>query len=256
MYVLFDVGVSQTRVAVSTDGRTLQAPRIVPTPPEPVAIAELIVQLGKELGGGEVLQAVSGGVTRKLLAVVPALEALCACPMYINNDTALVGLGEAVAGAGQGSAILAYLTVSSGVGGVRIVNKTIDQVAIGFEPGHQIINYDGQPATLEALVSGVAIAAERGQPPASIANEQFWIEKSKLLAVGVYNTILHWSPDTMVLGGSMMKQPGLQLAVLEAEVKRLNTVLPSLPRFTLGTLGDFGGLHGALAQLSNVGLVS
>jgi glucokinase len=42
------------------------------------------------------------------------------------NDTALVGLGEAIVGAGSGYEIVAYMTISTGVGGVRIVNKKID----------------------------------------------------------------------------------------------------------------------------------
>jgi glucokinase len=40
---------------------------------------------------------------------------------YLENDTALVGLGEAHSGAGVGFPILVYITISTGVGGVELL---------------------------------------------------------------------------------------------------------------------------------------
>jgi glucokinase len=53
------------------------------------------------------------------------------------------GLGEAVFGAGKGREIVVYMTISTGVGGARIVGGKIDASAMGFEPGHQIIDACG-----------------------------------------------------------------------------------------------------------------
>jgi predicted NBD/HSP70 family sugar kinase len=60
-------------------------------------------------------------------------------PVYIENDKAVVGLGEATYGAGVGYGIVAYHTVSTGVGGVRTEDGKISRASAGFEPGHQII---------------------------------------------------------------------------------------------------------------------
>ena len=62
---------------------------------------------------------------------------------YLANDSDLDGLGEATVGAGKGFNIVAYITVSTGIGGVRIVGGKIDVSTYGFEPGHQIIDADG-----------------------------------------------------------------------------------------------------------------
>jgi predicted NBD/HSP70 family sugar kinase len=256
MYLLFDAGASQVRLAVSSDGQSFGEPRIISTPTEVKDLAEAISKVGKELAGGQPIQAVVGGISRKLAAAEPMLKSSLAGPVYLYNDAVLVGLGEAVAGAGRGKNLVAYITVSSGVGGVRIVGGKLDQAAIGFEPGHQIINLAGPVQTLEEAVGGLAIEREMREPPASINDEAFWRTKAELLAVGVYNTILHWSPEVVVLGGSMMRQPGIVLAAVERRVRELNKVLPDLPEFKLGSLDNLGGLHGALAQLSALGLVS
>ena len=70
------------------------------------------------------------------------LKAELACPVFLENDSAIVALGEAHHGAGKGDDIMAYLTVSTGMGGARIVHGAIDVNVFGFEPGHQYIDFD------------------------------------------------------------------------------------------------------------------
>lgn len=253
MYLLFDAGASKIRLAVSADGQSFGDTRIIPTPATADAIVGAIFKIGTELAGGQPWRAVIGGLSRKLSAIEGALTtSSLSCPVYLYNDTALVGLGEAVAGAGQGKKIVMYSTVSSGVGGVRIVDGVIDRAAVGFEPGHQIINVSGPVQTLEEAVGGLAVEREMREAPASINDPAFWRAKAEILAVGIYNSILHWSPEVVVVGGSMMKRPGISLAEVETQLTKLNKVLPALPELKLGTLGDYGGLHGALAQLRNL----
>jgi glucokinase len=95
-------------------------------------------------------------------------------PVYIENDKAVVGLGEATYGAGVGYGIVAYHTVSTGVGGVRTEDGKISRASAGFEPGHQIIDIDGSllddgtSHTLESLVSGYSLEKRRGVKPYEI----------------------------------------------------------------------------------------
>lgn len=174
-------------------------------------------------------------------------------PVSIENDAALVGLGEANYGAGRGNDIVVYLTVSTGVGGVRIVNGVIDESTQGFEPGHQIIDPDNTlcPSCdgndLESYVSGSAIEKRFGKKPFEITDQAVWDELAKFLAYGLNNTIMHWSPNVVVLGGSMMKEIGIQVPDVERHLQKIMTIFPKLPELKKAELADFGGLYGALS---------
>jgi glucokinase len=167
------------------------------------------------------------------------LAALLSVPISILNDTALVGLGEAHFGAGRGYTILAYVTVSTGVGGVRIVNKKIDESVFGFEPGHQII----EGKDLESQIGGKALSQRLGKDPKEITDQGFWEDIAKILALGLHNLTLLWSPEAIVLGGSMMLgTPGIPLSAVSLKLKELLEIFPHPPALLLAELGDTGGL--------------
>ena len=174
-------------------------------------------------------------------------------PVALENDAALVGLGEANYGAGRGKDIVVYLTISTGVGGVRIVKGNIDESAQGFEPGHQIIDPDNtlcptcEGNDLEAYVSGTSIEKRFGKKPYDIHDDATWDELAKFLAYGLNNTIVHWSPDIIVLGGSMMKEVGIPVPAVRAHLAEIMKIFPTLPQIEKAELGDFGGLYGALS---------
>lgn len=174
-------------------------------------------------------------------------------PVVLENDSALVGLGEAHFGAGRGKAIVVYLTISTGVGGVRIVDGKIDREALGFEPGHQIIDPDNSLCPtcdgndLEAYVSGTSIEKRYGKKPYEIRDDAVWDELAKFLAYGINNTIVHWSPDIVVLGGSMMKEIGIPVPAVQKYLTEIVKIFPQLPEIRKAELGDFGGLYGSLA---------
>lgn len=273
MYIVFDIGGTKMRIACSRDGATFEEPRVVDTPHDFDEAMKLFGVTVRELVGEEGLQAVAGGVPgilshdrRELVhaahlpqwdgkPLAESLEAELGREVYLENDAALVGLGEAHHGAGRGYRIVEYLTISTGVGGVRIEDGKIDAASVGFEPGHQIIDIDqtlfpGSSGTLESYVSGTAVAARTGKHPREITDEHFWDDIARYLAVGVLNTLLHWSPDVVVLGGSMMvRKPGISITVLERYVKELSKNYTTLPPLKLAELQDFGGLYGALVYL-------
>lgn len=249
MDIVFDVGATNLRLAGSVDGREFATPRVVPTPASPEAVVALLAELALEVADGTPIGSVAGGVTRKISLTAEDLARRLGCPVYLENDAALAGLGEAVVGAGQDTAILVYLTISSGIGGARIVNRKIDASRQGFEPGYQILNYLEPGKTFEDLVSGRAVEALLGQPPRTVTDRDFWLERSRLAAYGLYNAILHWSPDLVVVGGSMLRQPGIDLIEVEKTVCGLLKIFPVCPSIRPAALGDFGGLHGALELL-------
>lgn len=268
------------RLARSSDGVSFSDPIIAPTPKDFDDGIEQFVRLARELSGGEQISVVAGGIAgplsrdKRMLANSPhlhgwiekplaqRLEAELATRVRVENDTAVVGLGEAVAGAGRGYSIVAYLSVSTGVGGVRIVGGKIDISAYGFEPGHQIIDAGGglenpnEPPfpgrTLEAYVSGSSVTERYGKKPYEITDASFWERMAQLLAYGVNNTIVHWSPDIVVIGGSMMKTIGIPIERVSAYVSGMTRIYPELPPIVHSELGDIGGLHGALALAKDV----
>jgi predicted NBD/HSP70 family sugar kinase len=182
------------------------------------------------------------------------LERIFNTRVTIENDTALVGLGEAHAGAGQGFGIVVYFTVSTGVGGVRIVDGQIDRNARGFEPGWQIIDIDGSllkntpaPHRLEHLIGGASVAKRYNQQPKDVDDPAVWDQCADWLAVALNNALVFWSPDIIIVGGPMMND--IPLEKTRARVTQLAGFLPNLPPIAAASLGDRGGLFGGLALL-------
>ncbi len=276
-YILFDIGGTNMRVALSRDGATFGEPKIIPTPKDFDAGMLAMKNIATELSGGEKIAAAGGGIAGALSRdrsmflngphlpgwnakpIKQGLEAALGAPCFVENDTAIVALGEATAGAGKGHEIVAYITVSTGVGGARIVKERIDVSAMGFEPGHQIIDADGTLCKgtvcgtgfdLEGAISGTAISARYNKKPYEIEDAAFWEEMARVLAYGLNNTIVHWSPDIVVIGGSMMKKIGIPIERVRAHLKGVLRIYPELPIIEHSALGDIGGIHGALAYVN------
>ena len=132
------------------------------------------------------------------------------------------------------------------MGGDRIVEGRLDSYTYNPEMGRQLI--DG--VELEDLVSGTAVQKKFGIHPKDLDSLEEREKLADLLAVGLYNTTLHWSPDTIVLGGSMIV--GLNPIPLERVEKTLAkrlTMYPKAPAIKMGELGDSAGLYGALALM-------
>ncbi|MEK7584938.1 MAG: ROK family protein [Patescibacteria group bacterium] len=251
MYLLADIGRTKTRLAFSPDGERFGEPVIEDTDLNFASCSNhLKATLNQISGAGHESDPLILGISRKVWPEVDLkveLPRVLGRPVYIENDSALVGLGEAVSGAGRGPKIMVYVTVSSGVGGAKIEEGKIDQSAHGFEPGQQIVVIGEKSETLEELVSGLAVERRFGRPAREITDEAVWQELSQYLAIGLTNTLLHWSPDCLVLGGSMFKVPGFKVPVVAALIAEQLKIFSPLPTIKLAELGAIGGLHGALA---------
>lgn len=269
MILLFDVGGTKTRLAISENGETFSSPLIVATyaGDDEKGIAEFM-RCARELIGEKKLSVVVGGFagtfdrerTRLFHATnirgwenIPLkqrLESEFGCPVRLENDSALAALGEAIYGAGKGADIVAYITVSTGVGGARVVKGIIDPGVFGFEPAYQIVDAAGccdkcKKNHLGAHISGRAIADHYGKPAEEINDPAIWSDIAKTLSYGLCNTIVHWSPDAVVLGGGVMQS--IPLEQVETHLKEILTVYPELPKLVRATLGDSAGLWGGLA---------
>lgn len=280
MFILFDIGGTKTRIACSKDCYSFSEPVKVDTPKDFDAGIKLIAETARELCQGEPIECAGGGIAGPLNSDRSALlnspnipgwigkplkEELVrafGAPVVLENDTAIVGLGEAHHGAGKGKNIVVYITVSTGVGGVRIVNGFIEKSRFGFEPGHQIIDMAGAACPecnaphvhpdgkghLEGYVSGTAVERRFGKKPYQIPqSDPLWKGLAYSLAVGLNNTVVHWSPDIVVLGGSMIVgDPAIPLREIEQSLKQLLGIFPEQPIVKAAELRDVGGLYGAM----------
>lgn len=268
MFLLFDVGGTKIRVAAADDRGIKGKAVIIPTPNDFEKGIGCIVDIAHSFSAKEKITLIVGGLAGALdrehtmlvagsnrgewagKPVKTLLEEAFQVPVFLENDAALAGLGEAVVGAGKNFSIVGYMTISTGVGGVRITNKTIDAHVFGFEPGYQIIDADGSQCGqctkrhLGAHISGRGIEEHYGKKPEDITDQLVWEDAASVLAVGLVNTILHWSPDIMVLGGSVMKD--ISIERVRELVRELLHVYPEIPVIERAQLGDIGGLMGAL----------
>ncbi|MEN9561087.1 MAG: hypothetical protein RIQ56_360 [Candidatus Parcubacteria bacterium] len=269
MYILLDIGGTKTRIAGSMDLEQLGTSVIIDSKQNYKEGLDAILEAAQQISGGATITGVAGGVKgvlsedkRTLLSAAQGklldwkdkslatdLEALLHAPVRLENDTAVVGLGEAVFGAGKGVEIVVYTTVSTGVNGVRVVNGAIDISRQGFETGGQYVSMN-PPKTVEELVSGTAVTERFGVLPINLGKESpVWEELARVLAFAIHNTILHWSPDKVVIGGSMMNEIGISVPRVAEHVKSLMRKFPKVPEIVHSSLGDVGGLWGAMALL-------
>lgn len=277
-YILLDIGGTKTRIAVTEDLKTIVKSEKIDTPQSFEDGVKAIVKTAQKLTNSP-MRGVAGGIrglldSEKSCMLHDAGNALTdweekplqqklmqelETTVLLENDTALAGLGEATYGAGAGHEIVVYHTVSTGVGGVKIEQNTIDMSTHGFEPGHQILDIDhtilGEDVepTLENLVSGTAVTERMGVKPYEIdQSDALWDQLAYFLAHGLRNSILYWSPDIIVLGGSMIV--GDPRILLDDIIAHTNTVMGDITEVPLlvdAKLRDDAGLYGAMALLSH-----
>lgn len=266
MYLLFDLGGTKLRMALSRDGKRFFAVRIVPSPAMvrdglEVFQAYLVEQGVKKLK--VVVGGVAGSFDRRKSVIVGGgnnikgwagkplkeiLERGLKAPVLLENDAALAGLAEATRGAGKGKEIVAYFTVSTGFGGARITRGKIDESAYGFEPCYQIVAGGKKicgrcrDIYLGNHLSGNAIYRHYHKDPKDIKDQKIQNNLAYWLAIALHNAFVFWSPDVIVLGGSVMNI--ISLARTRLHLKKIYH--HSLPSICGAKLGDLGGLWGAL----------
>lgn len=275
MYIAIDVGGSKTRIAKSDDLTAIAAAEDFLTPKKFEQGIERITAVSQKLTAGEPPQAIIIGLpgildkTAGKIKLAPNLPqwnnkeitAVIAqkikTAVFLENDSALGGLGEAVLGAGRDKKIVAYLALGTGVGGGRIVNKKIDGAGLGFEPGHQLIVPDGdlwscgQRGCLEAYVSGTAFAKRYGVNPKECGDLKIWQEYAQWLGRGMINLLVLWSPEIIVLGGSMARSAPLFLPSLQIFIEQ-NLKVGEAPPIVQGALDDKAGIYGGLSFLKQI----
>lgn len=263
MILVFDIGVTKTRVGISRTGGRLGQVRIFPTHPKYAIGIKHLIRAGRELLGDGKPHIAVGGFAGPLNSAkrIPLdcqredwiahplaadLERGWKCRVVLENDAVLNGLGEAVTGVGRGHRIVGFLTVSSGVNGVRIVDKMIDANVRGYELRWLYVpNGKGSVRPLGEIIAGRSITRRYGDPAKLLKNPVIRNTITRALAIGAVNLALAWSPDILVFGGSIVKS--LRLAEVRRLFRHHWLMEKPGPKIVFGSLGDKSGLHGGLA---------
>lgn len=270
MYISIDLGGTNTRIANSENLNTFLEVDKIPTPKN---LNELSTKLNSFINSIPNLQYVCIGIAgfvdkhNKIIIKCPHIpylrdlhiEDVLDVPMdsvLLENDAALAGLGEATHGQGKSFNRVAYITISTGVGGTLIVDKEIPTKQYNFEPGHHVINVDENfefgevKGTFESYCSGTAFKKRFGLDPAEVEDKKIWHDYGEILAIGLYNLVLFWQPDVIILGGSMSKKANLFFKSLDEKFMQLaqDQAIP----IKISDLGDNNGLLGGLELIRSL----
>jgi fructokinase len=193
------------------------------------------------------------------------LERELGIPVFTDTDVNAAALAERTWGAARNLDTFLYLTIGTGIGGGGMAN---DELLHGLghpEMGHIYIPHDrGKDPfegtcpyhgdCLEGLASGEAMRQRWGQTADRLPPEHpGWEMEAGYLADGIINYIYILSPQRVIAGGGVMKQPRL-LPMLRSMVReRINgyTGAAALNEnideyIVMPELGDMAGVLGAL----------
>jgi fructokinase len=186
-------------------------------------------------------------------------------PVAIDTDVNGASLGEQVWGAAKGLDTFIYLTIGTGIGGGGMINSRLMHGLLHPEMGHMRIPHDWQNDPyggccpfhgdcLEGLASGRAMGLRWGQSPENLPPDHpAWETEAVYLALAVANLICIMSPQRIVIGGGVMKNPGLMSAVRRKAHRLLNgyvrseAITKDIDRYVVSpVLGKLAGVVGAL----------
>jgi fructokinase len=192
----------------------------------------------------------------------------------VNFDVDVIGaaLGEGKWGSAQDCKDYVYITVGTGIGGGVIINGHPVHGLVHPELGHIFIPHDKEVDDfsgncpihgdcLEGLASGPSIQARWGVKSEDLpADHPAWKLEARYLGYLLANVVLSFSPQRVILGGGVMKTPGLvqmarkeMLDILNGYVKSENLIDHPESFVQNPGLGDRSGILGAivLAQAIN-----
>ena len=193
----------------------------------------------------------------------------------MENDADAAALAEAAWGAGKGKTSLIYVTVGTGIGAGVVLHGQLYRGVDGAHPeiGHHVIESSG-PACIcgfhgcwESLAAGPAMVDwVEGEMPADYRHradltakriyelaaegdslaQQACERQAHYLGLGLANLVTLFTPDAIVLGGSVMKSAARFLDGIRATIVRCCRLVPfEKTELTLASLGDDANLIGA-----------
>lgn len=207
--------------------------------------------------------------------LVADLESIFNIRAALENDADAAALAEASWGSGQHKSRLIYVTVGTGIGGGVVLDGELYRGVDGAHPelGHHVVDPSGPPCSCgfrgcwESLAAGPAMAswfksqapadyprrdsvsardicrlAQQGDELARRAVER----EAYYLGLGLANLINLFTPDAIVLSGSVLKSSLLFLDGIRSVISRGCRFVPfEKAELTMASLGEDANLIGA-----------
>jgi len=193
----------------------------------------------------------------------------------MENDGDAAALGEAGWGAGRNKKRLMYVTVGTGIGTGFIVDGRLYRGVDASHPevGHHLVDPSGPPCVCgfrgcwESLAAGPAMAEwTKKEAPADYPHRDILTAKqicqlarsgdelarravdrqAYYLGLGLANLVTIFTPDAIVLGGSVMKSADLLLDGIRKVIRESCRLVPwERTELALASLGEDSNLIGA-----------
>ena len=193
----------------------------------------------------------------------------------LENDADAAALGEAAWGAGRNKKRLIYVTIGTGIGAGLVFDGHLYRGADDAHPeiGHHLIDPSGPECACgfqgcwESLAAGPAMVqwVEKHAPAnyphrreltakrvceLALAGDEIAKEaaanEGRYLGLGLANLVTLYAPDSLVLGGSLMKSAALFLDEIRETIARSCKLVPfEKVELALASLGDDSNLIGA-----------
>lgn len=162
----------------------------------------------------------------------------------IANDAVCAALGEKMYGKHHESDFL-FLIWGTGIGGCDVQEREGKLIIEPFEPGHQLMSFEGVYKRWEKIAAGSGFEETFGQDGSNLSSSD-WERIIHYMALGIVNLSLVRPRELVVFGGGVaLAQPERLDAIYRVATElRQNMCLP--PRLELTELGDEAGLYGAL----------
>ncbi len=218
MYVAVDIGGTKTLIAIFDVKGNIKNQLKFPTPPVYEDFLTTLANSFTEMGIKKpkcAVVAVPGKVDREngiVLAfgnlawedvpIQKEVEKMLHCPVRLENDANLAGLSEAILLKGKYKKVV-YVTVSTGIGGVFVVDGTMEPNTLDAEMGHMLFEHEGKLMRWEEFASGKAIVAKFGKRASEIEDPSTWYIISRNVAIGLIDVIALYTPDAIVIGGGV-----------------------------------------------------
>lgn len=163
--------------------------------------------------------------------IVKTLNEQFNIPIGFDTDVNAAALGESFYGAAKGLKNVLYITIGTGIGAGALVEGKLIHGMLHPEMGHIFVRrhqndtFEGicpyHKDCLEGMASGPALEQRYGKKGQELEGiDEVWQLEGYYLAQAIVNYIYTLSPQKVILGGGVSKQPKL-IEVVRKVVKEL-----------------------------------
>ncbi|MDQ3065468.1 MAG: ROK family protein [bacterium] len=244
MYLTIDIGGTKTLIGLMTKTGKIVNSLKFPTPPDydefkhqlaeniakvtttpfTIACSSAPARIDHDTG----IALAFGNLKWENVPIRDDIRKITRTPVLLENDTKLAGLSEARLLIPPRNKVL-YITISTGIGSVLVVDNKIDPDLRDSEVGHMVFERKGELVPWESFASGKAIVKRFGKRASDIDDPLTWEIISKDIAIGLIDVIANVQPDIVIFGGGVGSHFKKFKKPLMRELKKYESPLVPIP---------------------------